>query len=209
MNLTYSLFPSRPSSTSSSACSVHLESSSGKPHSVNSLSSTKLEDGVDRSRRELPVSFSCSNVDPVQICVMNSLSPSEQRFREGSPDDSPSSSKEGRVYRSFTESQERLTPSSDESSTPVASIGGSPSNSTDLHQARSSDTKSSSRALQTDWSPTQSESPANRSTRHPSVGMEGLVTGTQQKQNYYPFPSRKTPRISEAAKRLGMYSSSS
>uniref|UniRef100_A0A669F638 Uncharacterized protein n=1 Tax=Oreochromis niloticus TaxID=8128 RepID=A0A669F638_ORENI len=41
-----------------------------------------------------------------------------------------------------------------------------------------------------------------RFTRQQSVG--GAASHCQV---YYPFPSRKTPRISEAAKRLGMYSS--
>uniref|UniRef100_A0A3B4GQL1 Uncharacterized protein n=2 Tax=Haplochromini TaxID=319058 RepID=A0A3B4GQL1_9CICH len=41
-----------------------------------------------------------------------------------------------------------------------------------------------------------------RFTRQQSVG-----GASSHSQVYYPFPSRKTPRISEAAKRLGMYSS--
>ncbi|TDG97603.1 hypothetical protein EPR50_G00227980 [Perca flavescens] len=53
--------------------------------------------------------------------------------------------------------------------------------------------------------------PALRFTRQQSVGGVGSTTGAQQNQNqnqnYQPFPNRKTPRISEAARRLGMYSS--
>ncbi|KAK5849538.1 hypothetical protein PBY51_013866 [Eleginops maclovinus] len=44
--------------------------------------------------------------------------------------------------------------------------------------------------------------PALRFTRQYSVGGVGSSTGGQ-----HPFPSRKTPRISEAARRLGLYAS--
>ncbi|XP_068604215.1 uncharacterized protein [Brachionichthys hirsutus] len=50
--------------------------------------------------------------------------------------------------------------------------------------------------------------PSLRLTRQLSVGGLGSSSGgAYQTQNYHPFPNRKTPRISEAAKRLGMYSS--
>ncbi|KAF1373363.1 hypothetical protein PFLUV_G00259790 [Perca fluviatilis] len=49
--------------------------------------------------------------------------------------------------------------------------------------------------------------PVLRFTRQQSVGGVGSTTGGHQNQNYQPFPNRKTPRISEAARRLGMYSS--
>ncbi|XP_029284080.1 uncharacterized protein C9orf152 isoform X1 [Cottoperca gobio] len=49
--------------------------------------------------------------------------------------------------------------------------------------------------------------PALRLTRQLSVGGVGSSTGGPQNHNYHPFPNRKTPRISEAARRLGMYSS--
>ncbi|XP_041824308.1 uncharacterized protein LOC121628949 [Melanotaenia boesemani] len=42
----------------------------------------------------------------------------------------------------------------------------------------------------------------SRFSRQLSIG--GMCSSSQ---NHYPFPSRKTPRISEAARRLGMYSS--
>lgn len=44
--------------------------------------------------------------------------------------------------------------------------------------------------------------PALRFIRQPSAGGAG-----SPKHSYQPFPHRKTPRISEAARRLGMYSS--
>ncbi|XP_028288654.1 uncharacterized protein C9orf152-like [Parambassis ranga] len=71
--------------------------------------------------------------------------------------------------------------SSDGSSTPVASITCSPSSSTTGHR---------------------STAPGLRFTRQLSVGGTSPAS-----QDYYPFPSRKTPRVSEAARRLGMYSS--
>ncbi|XP_068593227.1 collagen alpha chain-like isoform X2 [Cebidichthys violaceus] len=53
--------------------------------------------------------------------------------------------------------------------------------------------------------------PALRFTRQLSLGGVGSSAGVHQNQNqnqsYHPFPNRKTPRISEAARRLGMYSS--
>uniref|UniRef100_A0A3Q1IPS8 Uncharacterized protein n=2 Tax=Anabas testudineus TaxID=64144 RepID=A0A3Q1IPS8_ANATE len=164
--------------------------------------------------------FSSSEVDPAQVSVTGSLSPSEQQSR-GPPDGSFSSSNEDSVCSSNTLSQEGSVPgswtSSDESSTPVASIASSPCSSNtnqheDLKETRSADTKSSSGVLQTNSTPTQRGSrkfspAANRFTRQLSVGGEGSSTGVQHNQDYYPFPNRKTPRISEAARRLGMYSS--
>ncbi|XP_031697479.1 uncharacterized protein LOC116379652 [Anarrhichthys ocellatus] len=53
--------------------------------------------------------------------------------------------------------------------------------------------------------------PALRFTRQLSLGGVGSSTGVHQNQtqnqSYHPFPNRKTPRISESARRLGMYSS--
>ncbi|XP_055363680.1 uncharacterized protein LOC129603926 isoform X2 [Betta splendens] len=230
---------SRQASSSFEACSFKQESSSRKlsstPESLSSsrelsscrLSSTKLEDhiSVDGSsgdpafEQSTGVCFIRSKVDPVQICLTDSLIPSELSSIECIVDDCLSSSKEDHVYSSFI-NQDSLAPgsqsSSDESSTPVASITGSPSSSsTNLHEALneawSSDTKSSSMFLQPSGSPTGRRprrfwSPANRFSRL-SVGRAGSVTGVQEDQNYYPFPRRKTPRISEAARRLGMYSS--
>lgn len=102
---------------------------------------------------------------PVQVSVSASLDASEQT---GSREDHPEAS--------FSDCQERSGSTSDDSSTPVASITGSPSSST--------------------------SAPALRLTRQLSVGGAG-----SSNQNYQPFPHRKPPRISEAARRLGMYSS--
>ncbi|XP_070708934.1 uncharacterized protein [Pempheris klunzingeri] len=49
--------------------------------------------------------------------------------------------------------------------------------------------------------------PALRFTRQLSVGGVGSSSGGHHDLNYHPFPNRKPPRISEAARRLGMYSS--
>lgn len=149
-----------------------------------------------------------SKVDPVRVSVTRPLIFSEQSlYNEDSVCSSDSYSQDSLVLHSRT--------SSDESSTPVASIAGSRSSSTtNLHDAlkdtQSADTKSSSGVLQTSDTPSGRGSrmfSANRITRQLSVGDEGSCTGVQHYQNYYPFPNRKTPRISEAAKRLGMYAS--
>ncbi|KAM8822666.1 uncharacterized protein AB9W97_004981 [Spinachia spinachia] len=52
---------------------------------------------------------------------------------------------------------------------------------------------------------TSCKAPALRFTRQLSLG--GVDSSNGVHQNHHPFPNRKTPRISEAAKRLGMYSS--
>uniref|UniRef100_A0A3B4UYI8 Uncharacterized protein n=1 Tax=Seriola dumerili TaxID=41447 RepID=A0A3B4UYI8_SERDU len=124
-------------------------------------------------------------------------------FRTDPPDDSQESSAPGSLT------------SSDESSTPVASVTCSPSSSTtDLHlkENRSADVKTTNDFLQTRNTPAwrgsrKFSAPALRFTRQLSVGGVGSSSGVHQNQNYYPFPSRKAPRISEAARRLGMYSS--
>ncbi|XP_044032183.1 uncharacterized protein LOC122866493 isoform X2 [Siniperca chuatsi] len=107
--------------------------------------------------------------------------------------------------------------SSDESSTPVASITCSPSSSTtslheDLKENQPAGSKTCDGVLQTGSTSAlrgsgKFSSPALRFTRQLSVGGVGSPTGVHQNQNYHPFPNRKTPRISEAARRLGMYSS--
>lgn len=106
--------------------------------------------------------------------------------------------------------------SSDESSTPVASITCSPSSSTtslqkDLKEGHSAGRKtrnSEQNSSTSAWRGSRkSSAPALRFTRQLSVGGVGSSGGVHQNQNYHPFPSRKTPRISEAARRLGMYSS--
>ncbi|KAF7651362.1 hypothetical protein LDENG_00111910 [Lucifuga dentata] len=53
------------------------------------------------------------------------------------------------------------------------------------------------------WDSRKSSTPALRFTRQMSFG--GM--GSSLQHGYYPFPQRKTPRISEAARRLGLYSS--
>lgn len=118
------------------------------------------------------------------------------------------------VQVSVSDEQERsaagsLT-SSDGSSTPVASC--SPSGSTaSLHegqnQNRVAERRTSNAALQTGGPSRKFSAPALRFTRGVSVGGVGSSTGVHQNQIYHPFPSRKAPRISEAARRLGMYSS--
>ncbi|XP_037311257.2 uncharacterized protein C9orf152-like [Pungitius pungitius] len=54
---------------------------------------------------------------------------------------------------------------------------------------------------------TSCKAPALRFTRQLSLGGVDSSNGVHQNQNHHPFPNRKPPRISEAAKRLGMYSS--
>ncbi|XP_054479252.1 uncharacterized protein LOC129110992 isoform X2 [Anoplopoma fimbria] len=127
--------------------------------------------------------------DPVQVSVSGSPDPSEQSPSDGS--------------------REHQTPGSDVSSTPVASISSS---STSLHE----DLKGGQSVLQTGipsawWGSRKFSASALRFTRQLSVGGVGSSTGVHQNQNqnqnYHPFPNRKTPRISEAARKLGMYSS--
>lgn len=177
--------------------------------------------GDPDSKRSTVDFVDSSKVDSVRVSLTRSLSLSEQRSREGPPDGSFSLYNKDSVCSSDSYSQESLVPdsrtSSDKSSTPVASTTGSPSSSTtnlheDLKETQSAETKSSNGVLQTSITPTwrgsrKFSAPANRLTRQLSAGGEGSSTGVQHSQNYYPFPSRKTPRISEAAKRLGMYSS--
>ncbi|XP_068160255.1 TRIO and F-actin-binding protein-like [Antennarius striatus] len=87
--------------------------------------------------------------------------------------------------------------SSDESATPVASVTGS---TISIHEdLKETATWRGSRRF---------VAPSLRLTRQLSVGGLGSPsTGGHQALSYQPFPNRKTPRISEAAKRLGMYSS--
>ncbi|XP_022622229.1 uncharacterized protein LOC111237418 isoform X2 [Seriola dumerili] len=192
-----------------------LLSSSREMSPCSSFSSTKEEDHFNVERCRDPDSGSSdrsrgvggSGADPVHFTVTRPLDASEQNPSDGSREDPPDDSQESSAPGSLT--------SSDESSTPVASVTCSPSSSTtDLHlkENRSADVKTTNDFLQTRNTPAwrgsrKFSAPALRFTRQLSVGGVGSSSGVHQNQNYYPFPSRKAPRISEAARRLGMYSS--
>ncbi|CAK6982485.1 histone H3.v1-like [Scomber scombrus] len=110
---------------------------------------------------------------------------SEQNPRGEDPPD-------GLVCGSFSDSPEYSAVSPDGSSS-------SSSNLTENHSA-TLQTSSSGAA----WSSSRKSSGLGpRFTRQLSLG----GVGSSANQNYYPFPNRKAPRISEAAKKLGMYSS--
>ncbi|XP_036934773.1 putative protein TPRXL [Acanthopagrus latus] len=169
--------------------------SSSRPTSPYSSSTTEedpLSTGRSRGDPE--------KTDPVQVPVSASLDASELNPGNGSRRDHP----------------DRSDTSSDESSTPVASITCSRSSSTsslheDLNTDQSAGRKPSHDTLQTSstspWTGSREFSAPARFTRQLSVGGLGSSMGIHLNQNYHPFPNRKTPRISEAARRLGMYSS--
>ncbi|XP_026218091.1 putative protein TPRXL isoform X3 [Anabas testudineus] len=213
------------SSRCSESCSLETGSSQQESRSRklsmdstrDSLSSCReQENHYDACRsREDPDSesstgdcFSSSEVDPAQVSVTGSLSPSEQQSR-GPPDGSFSSSNEDSVCSSNTLSQEGSVPgswtSSDESSTPVASIASSPCSSNtnqheDLKETRSADTKSSSGVLQTNSTPTQRGSrkfspAANRFTRQLSVGGRARPQGSSITRTTTPSPTGR-PHVS-------------
>ncbi|XP_073343952.1 uncharacterized protein [Pagrus major] len=202
---------SRRSSSSSEAVSSRQDvdsPSSSRPTSPYSSSTTE-EDPFNTGRSggdPDPGSPERSRgdpekVDPVQVSVSALIDASELNLSDGSKQDHPDGS---------------LT-SSDESSTPVASIACSPSSSTsslheDLNEDQSAGTKPSKDVLRTSsaspWAGSREFSaPALRFTRQLSLGGVGSSMGGHLNQNHHPFPNRKTPRISEAARRLGMYSS--
>lgn len=170
----------------------------------SSVSSTNEEDHLSVwGSTEDP--FSSSKVNPVQRSITGPLSASEQKSGEDPPENSRESSAPGSLT------------GSDDSSTLVASITCSPSSSaTDLHEDlkenRSQGVKTRNAVQQTSSSPAWRDcrkfsAPAFRFTRQLSEGGSGSSSGVRLNQNYHPFPNRKTPRISEAAKRLGLYSS--
>ncbi|KAM9337112.1 uncharacterized protein ABDE67_018410 [Symphorus nematophorus] len=192
---------SRWSSSSSEAggSQLDVDSSLDPPSPCSSSSRTKEEEehfDTNGSRGDP------QQVCPVQVSVSGSLDPGD-----GSTEDHPDAS--------FS--------SSDESSTLVAStpVTSTPCSSTpSLNEDPK--TQNQSAAGQTRNGVLQGRcssawgrgsrkfsAPALRFTRQLSVGGMGSSTGVHQNQNlnYHPFPSRKTPRISEAARRLGMYSS--
>nr|XP_046227906.1 uncharacterized protein LOC124049854 isoform X2 [Scatophagus argus] len=196
---------SRRSSSSPEAVDSQqdLDSTSDSPISSRARSPfkrTKEEDhfNAEKSRGEP------ETVYPVQVSV--------SALGKGSREDHPDAS--------FTDSQEcsaASLSSSDESSTPVASITCSPGGSTttlqeDLKEGQSAGRKTSHGVLQysntSAWRGSRKFTPQTlRFTRQLSVGGVGSSAGVHQDQSYQPFPHRKTPRISEAARRLGMYSS--
>lgn len=198
----FSLF-SRCSSSSSEAVGSRRDGDPDSPSSA--FSRTKEEDqlNTERSRGDPDTG---SGGDPErmdQVQVSGSLD-------GGSKEDHPGSSCSVSLELSAHTS-------SDESSTPVASITCSPSSSTtslqeDLKEGHPAGVQTRNAVLLNSstsaWRGSRkSSAPALRFTRQLSVGGVGSSAGVHQNQNYNPFPSRKTPRISEAARRLGMYSS--
>lgn len=193
---------SRRSSTSSEADDSTFDSPGSSFNCPTDHSNT------DRSRED-PDTGSLEEVGPVQVPVCGPLHPTEQTPSDGSQEDHPDGS--------FTDSQECTGASSDESSTPVASVTCSPSSSitslhVDLKENQSAGRKTSNAVLQDSstlvWRGSRKfSSPALRFTRQLTLGGVGSSLGVHQNQNYHPFPNRKAPRISEAARRLGMYSS--
>ncbi|XP_070787141.1 uncharacterized protein [Enoplosus armatus] len=198
--VTAQLTASSPETTNTNSSSCRSSSSSDPPREEDHLNTDWSREDPDAgpSERSREDSLSCSQMGPVQVSVSGSLEASEQNPSDGSKDDD---SQECSAAGPLT--------SSDESSTPVTSIACSlRSSTTSLHE----DLKVSNDVLQTGstspWRGSRKFSaPALRFTRQLSVGGVGSSTGVHQNQNYHPFPNRKTPRISEAARRLGMYSS--
>ncbi|XP_035474693.1 uncharacterized protein LOC118290979 [Scophthalmus maximus] len=142
---------------------------------------------------------------PVQVSVSRSLEASTEQnpgdgSRENPPDNLGSLSSSG------------------ESPVPVTSFTGSPcSSNADLHPHLE---KNLSAGVQVDDGVLQTRGPAAwrdvrkssapaalRFTRQLSVGGVGPSSWVHLNQDHYPFPNRRTPRISDAARRLGMYSS--
>lgn len=183
---------------SSSSCEsvtkkISVDLTSDSP--CSSICSTKEEVPSDTSRVD------AEKIDPVS----GSLDAAEQHSRDGS--------KEERSAGSSSDPHDCSAAGSDESSTPIASITCSPSSSTtslheDLNEHQSAGRTTGngfpqSGSTSSTWrSSRKFSAPALRFTRQFSVGGVGSSAGV-----HHPFPNRKTPRISEAARRLGMYSS--
>ncbi|KAM7389999.1 hypothetical protein PAMA_008258 [Pampus argenteus] len=189
---------SSPETTNTIGSSSSLQESRGTKLSVgptsdspcSSVSSTNEEDLLDADR---------PRIDPVQPSVGGS-----------SNEEDPS---DGSICSSFSDSHECSTVGFDERSAPITSSSSSASNiPQELTENEAANVQTSNGVLQSSstaaWRGSRKFSPPSlRFTRQLSLGGLGSSTGIQQNQNHYPFPSRKSPRISEAARRLGMYSS--
>ncbi|XP_034997794.2 uncharacterized protein LOC118098277 isoform X2 [Hippoglossus stenolepis] len=118
------------------------------------------------------------------------------------------------VTRSREDLPDHLAPasmtSSDESPSPVACLPCSPcSSTTNLHEDLQKNLSTGGKIIcsPTCRGPRKLSAPALQFTRQLSVGGAGSSSWVHLNHNHYPFPNRKRPRISEAARRLGMYSS--
>ncbi len=223
-----SLFSRRSSSSSEAVSSQHsVDSMSDSRRSSRETSPCRSFDHTKEDHfnaewsRGDPGTGSCEGprgdphtVDPVQVCVSGSLDASEKN--------SSNRSKPAHPDGSFSDSQELSAAGSlglsEESSTPVTSItcplsGSTVSQYEDLKEDQSAGRKHSNGFMQNSSTPSawrgskKVSAPVLKFTRQLSVGGVGSTVGIHQSQNYHPFPKRKIPRISEAARRLGMYSS--
>ncbi|XP_044195193.1 uncharacterized protein LOC122972265 isoform X2 [Thunnus albacares] len=169
----------------SSSSGGSLQESRGRKLSVGSTTDSRCSSVSDTNEEEDDVfDADTSRTDPVQASVPGSPEASEGNPREEDPPDVF-------VCSSFSES-----------SAPVASSSSS-SSASNLPGKEPANVQTGNGVLQSSTAAWR----GSRFTRQLSVGGVGSSTGGQQNQNYYPFPNRKTPRISEAARRLGMYSS--
>uniref|UniRef100_A0A3Q0RTX2 Uncharacterized protein n=1 Tax=Amphilophus citrinellus TaxID=61819 RepID=A0A3Q0RTX2_AMPCI len=189
-----------------------------------SLVIVKLQFVEKRSSADVVVSLcrrSCSSSSEAggshQESGCKKLSGSLSSFTETSPcctfittreeeDPDPASFRGSEMVQALLSPNSSLCTVSEGCSTPItASMVSSPSTSTtNLHQDQeenhSAEKKTSNSVLE-GRSSRKFSAPALRLARQLSVG--GAASSSQI---YYPFPSRRTPRISEAARRLGMYS---
>ncbi|XP_029935067.1 uncharacterized protein LOC115378740 isoform X2 [Myripristis murdjan] len=180
---------------------------------LRSLSGSK-GDGVSAS-------LESSDTDPGRTRLYGSLDTSEKNSSPGSREDhidcSSGGSRGCSADDSFSSSVAGSLTSSDESSTPVVSATCSTNTSTtnldeeEVKKNKPADARNGSAPVLR--SSRKSSAPALRLARQLSFGgvqpqgSLGSSGGPSQLQHYYPFPHRKTPRKSEAARRLGMYSS--
>ncbi|XP_034035982.1 uncharacterized protein LOC117518846 [Thalassophryne amazonica] len=155
-----------------------------------------FQGAVDRSSRHADCS-STERPRPDSICATSDQP--EHEAVQGSVPRSLSVSSSSSKRSSGSSSSESSATAHLMDSAPVASITGSTGNlNSDLDQKP---------VLHSDGTPAchrsrKFQGPASRVTRQLSVGGIGSSAS-----DFFPFPHRKSPRISEAAKRLGMYSS--
>ncbi|XP_047424534.1 uncharacterized protein LOC124995857 isoform X2 [Mugil cephalus] len=175
--------PSSSSDTTSSGCSWSSSSEDEARKQCEDSVSLSSSKETSFSGSKDPVFRSAENSVPTSSDSVDGIQVSFPDFR---------TSRKSSVCSSFADSQEP----SDESSTPVASVASSTTN--NRHQDPEEPEKTSG-VLQTSR---KSSAPSLRFTRQLSVGGAASFSSS-----HYPFPSRRNPRISEAAKRLGMYAS--
>ncbi|KAM4606091.1 uncharacterized protein ACJ7VT_016361 [Polymixia lowei] len=156
-------------------------------------------------------SFTSTKVDPGIACHHGSLDGSKQRSSDSSKEHDTGGSAGGSAYGSFISSKEDSIAGSlasfEEGSTPVGSVVCSANGSTADLDGETEENKPVNGEPPGRCEDSSSAARGSGRSTAPRLARQHSLGGPPGPHHHYPFPRRKSLTKSEAARRLGMYSS--